>query len=98
MFRNFNDLGAIHTICDNNIATLRAFQDEYPDALLNLANLYQDTKRWEEAVAQLQRIISINSHDCNVLNQLALIYLEIDDTVKALRVLKKSLELKEKLV
>jgi len=31
LVRNFNELGALHTICDNNIATLRAFQDEYPD-------------------------------------------------------------------
>lgn len=31
LVRNFNELGALHTICDSNIATLRAFQEKYPD-------------------------------------------------------------------
>jgi UDP-2-acetamido-3-amino-2,3-dideoxy-glucuronate N-acetyltransferase len=30
LVRNFNELGALHTICDNNIATLRLFQEQYP--------------------------------------------------------------------
>ncbi len=31
LVRNFNELGALHTVCDMNIATLRSFQDQYPD-------------------------------------------------------------------
>jgi len=31
LVRNFNELGALHTICDNNLATLRCFQEKYPD-------------------------------------------------------------------
>lgn len=31
LVRNFNELGALHTICDNNIKTLRNFQEKYPD-------------------------------------------------------------------
>lgn len=31
LVRNFNELGALHTICDSNIATLRSFQEKYPD-------------------------------------------------------------------
>lgn len=31
LVRNFNQLGVLHSICDKNIATLRAFQEEYPD-------------------------------------------------------------------
>jgi UDP-2-acetamido-3-amino-2,3-dideoxy-glucuronate N-acetyltransferase len=30
LVRNFSELGALHTICDQNIATLRAFQEKYP--------------------------------------------------------------------
>lgn len=26
LVRNFNELGALHTICDNDLATLRCFQ------------------------------------------------------------------------
>ena len=45
LVRNFNELGALHTICDNNIATLRAFQDEYPD------------KRFQTSYGALRRMI-----------------------------------------
>jgi len=31
LVRNFDELGALHTICDNNLATLRYFQKTYPD-------------------------------------------------------------------
>jgi len=31
LVRNFSELGALHTICDQNIATLRAFQEKYPE-------------------------------------------------------------------
>ncbi|MBE9547443.1 MAG: Gfo/Idh/MocA family oxidoreductase [Proteobacteria bacterium] len=30
LVRNFNELGALHTICDSNFATLRSFQEKYP--------------------------------------------------------------------
>ncbi|NVL89467.1 MAG: Gfo/Idh/MocA family oxidoreductase [Desulfobacterales bacterium] len=31
LVRNFDELGALHTICDKNIATLRSFQEKYPE-------------------------------------------------------------------
>jgi len=31
LVRNFSELGELHTICDSNIATLRAFQERYPE-------------------------------------------------------------------
>ena len=31
LVRNFNELGVLHTICDNNLATLRCFKEKYPD-------------------------------------------------------------------
>ena len=31
LVRNFNELGALHTICDNNPETLRCFKGEYPE-------------------------------------------------------------------
>ncbi|MGD9245799.1 MAG: Gfo/Idh/MocA family oxidoreductase [Desulfobacterales bacterium] len=31
LVRNFNELGALHTICDNNPETLRCFKEKYPD-------------------------------------------------------------------
>jgi len=31
LVRNFHELGVLHTICDNNIGTLRSFKEEYPD-------------------------------------------------------------------
>jgi len=31
LVRNFNELGALHTICDSNPETLRCFKEKYPD-------------------------------------------------------------------
>ena len=31
LVRNFNELGALHTICDNNPETLRCFKEKYPE-------------------------------------------------------------------
>jgi UDP-2-acetamido-3-amino-2,3-dideoxy-glucuronate N-acetyltransferase len=31
LVRNFNELGALHTVCDSNPETLRCFQEKYPD-------------------------------------------------------------------
>lgn len=31
LVRNFDELGVLHTICDNNPATLKSFQEKYPD-------------------------------------------------------------------
>ena len=32
LVRNFNDLGALHTICDKNAKTLQDFHENYPGA------------------------------------------------------------------
>jgi len=70
-----------------------AIKEDYLEALLNLVDLYQNAKRWKEASVHLERSIEIENKDANLFNQLGLIYLEMDDTVKALPALKKSLEL-----
>ncbi len=31
LVRNFNELGALHTICDSNPETLRFFKEKYPE-------------------------------------------------------------------
>ena len=31
LVRNFDELGTLHTICDKNTATLKSFQERYPD-------------------------------------------------------------------
>jgi UDP-2-acetamido-3-amino-2,3-dideoxy-glucuronate N-acetyltransferase len=31
LVRNFDELGVLHTICDNNPGTLKSFQEKYPD-------------------------------------------------------------------
>lgn len=70
-----------------------AVKEDYLDALVNLANLYQDTKCWEEAAVQLEKHIVINGQDPNLFNQLGIVYLEMGNTEKARAVLSKSLEL-----
>ena len=33
LVRNFDELGALHTICDTDFATLRSFQQQYPNKI-----------------------------------------------------------------
>jgi len=68
-------------------------KEDYPDGLLNLADLYQNAKRWEKAALQLEKYIAIDDQDPNLFNQLGMIYLETSNTEKARKALKKSLEL-----
>ena len=70
-----------------------AIQEDHLDSMLNLVDLYQNVKRWEEAALQLEKCITIDNQNPNLYNQLGMIYLEMDYTGKARTVLKKSLKL-----
>lgn len=94
-----NNLGVIHhtkgNIQEAEDYFLKALtvKKDYLDALLNLADLYQNAKRWEEAAVQLEKYIAIDNQDPNLFNQLGMVYLEMGNTEKARAVLTKSLEL-----
>jgi tetratricopeptide (TPR) repeat protein len=70
-----------------------AAKQEYLDAYLNLVDLYQDAKRWSEAIAQLEECIQIENKDPNLFNMLGTFCLEMGNTEKARMALIKSLEL-----
>jgi tetratricopeptide (TPR) repeat protein len=74
---------------------LKAFavKNDHLDALLNLVDLYQETKRWEDAATQLEKCIAINTQEPNFYNQLGMVYLEMSNSEKARQTLAKSLEL-----
>jgi tetratricopeptide (TPR) repeat protein len=63
------------------------------DAALNLATVYQESRRWTGAAACLERCQGRMSSDFNFLNQLGRVYLELGHADKALGVLSKSLRL-----
>jgi len=94
-----NNLGVIYHTQDNIekaeeffLKTHRINRD-YLDPLLNLVDLYQNAKRWKEAVLQLMKCIAIDDQDPNLYNQLGMIYLEMGDFQKAREVLAKSYKL-----
>jgi glycosyltransferase involved in cell wall biosynthesis len=66
-------------------------QADYVDAILNLADLYQNQKRWKEVGAHLEKYTSIIDNNYSVFNQLGLVYMEMGDIVSARTVLEKSL-------
>ena len=94
-----NNLGVIHHTRGNVQEAEDHFfkaieaKEDYLDALLNLADLYQNTKRWEEAALQLEKCTAIDNQDPNLLNQLGMVYLEMGNTEKARGVLAISLDL-----
>jgi Flp pilus assembly protein TadD len=94
-----NNLGVIHHFrrnfkeAEDYLLKTLSVKEDYPDALCNLANLYQDTQRWEEAALQLKKYIAINDKDPNFFTQLGVVYLKMGDVERARAVLAKSLQL-----
>jgi tetratricopeptide (TPR) repeat protein len=70
-----------------------SLKDDYLEAMINLAGLYQNARRWNEAAAQLEKYIEIDNNDYNIHNQLGVVYLEIGESGKVCTVLERSLEL-----
>ena len=70
-----------------------AVKNDHLDALLNLVDLYQEAKRWEDAATQLEKYININTQEPNFYNQLGMVYLEMGNIEKAKEALKHSLDL-----
>ncbi len=68
-------------------------QNNHLDAMMNLAGLYQETKRWEDAAVQLEKCITLNSSDLNFHLMLGRIYLEMNNSEKARVALTRALEL-----
>ena len=68
-------------------------RDDYLDALQNLADFYQEQGRLVEAASCLERYISIGAKNTSILNRIGLIYLKMNDAIKAKEVLKESLKL-----
>ena len=94
-----NDLGVIQHAKGNVKGAEDLFlkaiaaKQEYLDAHLNLVDLYQDAKRWSEAIAQLEKCIQIKNKDPNLFNMLGTFCLETGNTEKGRMALIKSLEL-----
>jgi hypothetical protein len=93
-----NNLGVIYHTQENIdraedffLKTL-AIKEDYLDASLNLASLYQNTKRWEEAAIQLEKCISMAPMDIELKKCLAMVYLEMGENQKARQVMLKSQE------
>lgn len=95
-----NNLGVIHHTQGNlqeaeqYFLKALAIKEDYLTARLNLADLYQATQRWPQAARQLEKYISIDNQNPNILNQLGAVYLEMANLEKkAQAVLTKSLAL-----
>ena len=92
-----NNLGVIHyargnyKIAEDSFLKALSIKEAYPDALLNLADLYQNQKRWKEVGDHLEKYTSIVDNNYGVFNQLGLVYMEMGDIVSAQTVLEKSL-------
>jgi len=66
---------------------------DHLDAMMNLAGLYQEAKRWKDAAVQLEKCITLNPSDLNFYILLGQIYLEMDNSTKARVALTRVLEL-----
>lgn len=71
-----------------------AAQIDHIDALLNLADLYENQKQWKDAAYQLEKCVLIHASDPDLFNRFAMACLESGNIEGARNALIKSLELK----
>ncbi len=94
-----NNLGVISHVqgrtqeAEDYFTRALAVHDDDLDAALNLAALYQESRRWAGAAACLEKCLGRMGSDVVFLNQLGRVYLELGDAAKALGVLSTSLRL-----
>ena len=94
-----NDLGVIQHAkgnlqeAEDLFLKALAFKKDFLDALLNLADLYQNTKRWGDAAIQLKKCIAVKTQEPNFYNQLGIVYFEMGNIEKARDSLEKSLKI-----
>ncbi len=97
---SLNNLGVINISKGHNILAEEYFKkaialkDDYPEAIINLASLFQNAKRWIEALTLLSKFLDVNDTNSDIYNQLGIVYLEMNDPDKACAALEKSLKLK----
>ena len=98
-FEALNNLGVIyHSLGKDQDAEpcfkkASAANNDYLDPLFNLADLYQNENRWEEASEYLNRCLVLDGTDPNLFNRLGRVYLEMGESGKAKSTLEKSLEI-----
>lgn len=75
---------------------LRALEadNNFPDAYLNLSNLYSINGQFVQASMFLEKYAALNPNDFKIFNQLGFIYLQLKDFNRAQLNFEKSLELK----
>lgn len=94
-----NDLGTVlyhkgdYKSAEIHFMKALALDEKNPDVLINLADLYFNTKEWDRAAYFLERYIDQNPLDKVELNRLAVAHIESGSSYKAVSVLKKSLEI-----
>ncbi len=97
---SLNNLGVInsakgHTIlAEEYFKKTIALKGDYLESTINLASLYQNAKRWNEASILLERYLDINDTNPDIYNQLGIVNLEMEEPAKACAVLERSLKLK----
>lgn len=94
-----NNLGVIyhargdHVNAENYFLKACDAQDDHLDAMMNLAGLYQETKRWDDAAILLEKCIALNPGELNYHLLLGRIYLEINNSEQARVALTRALDL-----
>lgn len=94
-----NNIGVINHIRGNiekaeeYFLHAHASENNYVDAILNLADLYHEQERWKEEANQLEKYTSIADNDCHGFNRLGFAYLKTGDIILAQAALERSLEI-----
>jgi len=96
---SFNNLGVINNTKGNTVLAEEYFRKsislngDYLEPIINLACLYQSSKRWSETATLLERSLEIDANNSDIYNQLGIVYLEMNEPEKACSALEGSLKL-----
>lgn len=98
-YEAMNNLGTVFYEQGDILAAEKHYQKAFSlkgddvDVLSNLADLYINLKRWEDAISFLEHYLHQLPQDYNRLNQLALAYMESGEHEQAIPILERSLEI-----
>lgn len=96
-----NNLGVICYSRNNMAAAEKYFLEaienkkDYLHPLLNLADLYQNEKRWKDIAVQLEKYISIDNSEPDIFKRLGIVYSELGLPCEAKMALAKSIKLEQ---
>ena len=98
-YESYNNIGVIYyeqgdiNKAEDSFKKALSIKEDYQDALLNIADYYQSKKDFLAAAKYLEKVLIHRDRDSDIYNRIGVLYLEAGNEERALKILKRSLEI-----